>query len=289
MLNCYNPALDDFYADQKEDWDNELLNKMEDINMKFRKKPVEIEAVQFRTDTFIEVMDFCPVAKGMHYDEEKGQYYLTIPTLEGEMRASEGDYIIKGVKGEFYPCKPDIFAQTYEPVEDSTKSMMFKQAYEALKQGAKIKRPHWRGFWTKENGTITMHCKDGSVIPFLETEDIFVDLDNVVAEDWKVVEDYDVKQLNITTFTFGEAISNLKRGKKVARKGWNGKGQYIELATSISYVNTRSEIINVEHNDIGNKAIAFVGTSGVQMGWLASQSDMLAEDWIVHEDNGVQQ
>lgn len=50
--------------------------------------------------------------------------------------------------------------------------MEFKKAYEALKQGHKIKREHWKGYWVKENGTITMHCKDGSVIPFLETEDI---------------------------------------------------------------------------------------------------------------------
>ena len=52
--------------------------------------------------------------------------------------------------------------------------MDFKKAYEALKQGHKIKREHWRGYWVKEDGTITMHCKDGRVIPFLETEDIFV-------------------------------------------------------------------------------------------------------------------
>lgn len=44
--------------------------------------------------------------------------------------------------------------------------MEFKKAYEALKQGHKIKREHWKGYWVKENGTITMHCKDGSVIPF---------------------------------------------------------------------------------------------------------------------------
>lgn len=44
--------------------------------------------------------------------------------------------------------------------------MEFKKAYEALKQGHKIKREHWRGYWVKENGTITMHCKDGSIIPF---------------------------------------------------------------------------------------------------------------------------
>lgn len=80
---------------------------------------------------------------------------------------------------------------------------------------------------------------------------------------------------------FGKAIQLLKEGKKVQRQGWNGKNQYIELATNISYKNTNNEIINVEHDAIGNKAIAFVGTSGVQLGWLASQADMLAEDWKI--------
>lgn len=82
---------------------------------------------------------------------------------------------------------------------------------------------------------------------------------------------------------FGQAIEVLKNGKKAARKGWNGKNQYIELATNISYVNAIGDIVNCNHEAIGNKAIAFVGTSGVQMGWLASQADMLAEDWHVVE------
>ena len=82
---------------------------------------------------------------------------------------------------------------------------------------------------------------------------------------------------------FGEALEALKAGKKAARAGWNGKGQYIELATNISYMNASGQIVNCEHDAIGNKAIAFVGTSGVQMGWLASQADMLAEDWLVVE------
>lgn len=82
---------------------------------------------------------------------------------------------------------------------------------------------------------------------------------------------------------FGKALENLKEGKKVARKGWNGKNQYIELATNISYKNANEEIINTKHEAIGNKAVAFVGTSGVQIGWLASQADMLAEDWVVVE------
>lgn len=78
---------------------------------------------------------------------------------------------------------------------------------------------------------------------------------------------------------FGKAIKLVKEGKRAKREGWNGKNQYIELATNISYKNANGEIINVEHDAIGNNAIAFVGTSGVQLGWLASQADMLANDW----------
>lgn len=82
---------------------------------------------------------------------------------------------------------------------------------------------------------------------------------------------------------FGEAIKLLKQGKRLQRNGWNGKKQYIELATSISYKNMQDDLVNVNHDSIGNNAIAFVGTSGVQLGWLASQADMLAEDWRIAE------
>ena len=82
---------------------------------------------------------------------------------------------------------------------------------------------------------------------------------------------------------FGEAIEKAKLGSKIKREGWNGKTQYVELATCISYKNSRGEIVNCDHEDIGNRALAFVGTSGVQLGWLASQADMLAEDWDIAE------
>ena len=86
---------------------------------------------------------------------------------------------------------------------------------------------------------------------------------------------------------FGQALEVLKNGSKVAREGWNGKNQYIELATNVSYKNAQGEIINVNHDSMGNKAIAFAGTSGVQLGWLASQSDMLSEDWVIVLDRGI--
>lgn len=93
--------------------------------MKFRKKPVVIEAVQLNWRNWPEICDFLGILSARHVDtysdqcgeEATGWIELTIPTLEGDMIAKHGDWIIKGVKGEFYPCKPDIFATTYEAAE----------------------------------------------------------------------------------------------------------------------------------------------------------------------------
>ena len=158
--------------------------------------------------------------------------------------------------------------------------MKFIDALELLKQGKKIKLPSWSGYWVKEDDTVKMYCKDGRVLDIRESADVFYTLSNIASEDWKLAEDEEI-HLDVHTFTFGEAIRRLKVGQKVSRKGWNGKGQYIQLATGISYKLGAGKIVNCTHEDIGNKAIAFIGTSGVQMGWLASQADMLAEDWIV--------
>lgn len=101
-------------------------------------------------------------------------------------------------------------------------------------------------------------------------------------ESWSPVDAFEEAYRQCDALPFGLAIEAVKKGKKIARKGWNGKNQYVELASNISY-KADSEIVNCEHDAIGNKALAFVGTSGVQMGWLASQADMLADDWYIVE------
>lgn len=80
---------------------------------------------------------------------------------------------------------------------------------------------------------------------------------------------------------FGDAIKAVKAGCRISREGWNGKGQFVELATSISYKDPSGNDVECEHKAMGSKALAFVGTSGIQLGWLASQADMLAEDWHI--------
>ena len=86
---------------------------------KFRKKPVVIDAVVFtdNSEDIVNVTNFMgDDAVVINYNDPDNPKLL-VPTLEGNMYASVGDYIIKGVNGEFYPCKPDIFHKTYEEVE----------------------------------------------------------------------------------------------------------------------------------------------------------------------------
>lgn len=137
-----------------------------------------------------------------------------------------------------------------------------------------------------EKKTVIMHTKEGKEMDIRETERVIYTLSNILDDGWVLADEENCPELGgVATFGFDEAIKYLKRGMKVKRKGWNGKDQYIELATNVSFKTPNDEVINVDHVDMGNKAIAFHGTSGVQLGWLASQSDMLSEDWTFVEEN----
>jgi len=84
--------------------------------MRVRKKPVEVEAFQLTQDNAKKISEWCNGRLVEHSDNfEK---YIQILTLEGIMTARNGDYIIKGVHGEFYPCYPEIFEKSYEVIEE---------------------------------------------------------------------------------------------------------------------------------------------------------------------------
>lgn len=90
----------------------------------YRKKPVVIEAVVWNGDNLKEIIEFTGLDESAkkwsweEYEQVVKDFGLKIFTLEGSHMASVGDYIIRGVKGEFYPCKPEIFEMTYESVSD---------------------------------------------------------------------------------------------------------------------------------------------------------------------------
>ena len=83
----------------------------------YRKKPVEIEAFQFIEGATVPSWFGDAIDQGRVWYQGGDEPYYTIKTLEGEMKASLSDFIIRGVKGEIYPCKPDVFSATYERVQ----------------------------------------------------------------------------------------------------------------------------------------------------------------------------
>lgn len=92
--------------------------------MKVRKKPVVVEAIQWTGDNLSDIQEFVGDSLLLHEHDYRTSNSIrtvvtgiSIHTLEGEHYASIGDYIIKGVQGEFYPCKSDIFEQTYEVID----------------------------------------------------------------------------------------------------------------------------------------------------------------------------
>ena len=171
--------------------------------------------------------------------------------------------------------------------------MNFGQALEALKAGYKVRLSHWSGYWVRENDTVMMYCKDGSVIDIRQMQDVFYTLGNIASEDWELVDDCNF-DLNVHTFSFGEAIRRLRAGQKVARKGWNGKGMYLYLVHGTTV--DKEYLRNEAHAALAEDEIAMHNTGvaeflphidmrtangDVCVGWLASQTDMLAEDWEV--------
>lgn len=162
--------------------------------------------------------------------------------------------------------------------------MKFIEAFKAMKAGAKVKLPSWGGYWKydKAGDRIWMCCKDGAVIEIRETEALSYTLENICSEEWILADESNCPQLGgEATFSFGEAIKYLKRGMKVARKGWNGKGIYLEMQIPDEHSKMTLPYIYIVTNGlITDNPDAPKGV----VPWLASQTDMLSEDWVFVED-----
>ena len=102
-------------------------------------------------------------------------------------------------------------------------------------------------------------------------------------ESWSPREVFEKCYRRIDGMNFGLALEAAKMGRRIARAGWNGKGQYVELGVDFEYCTIDGADGHAHHEDIGSRALVFVGTRGRQVGWLASQADMLANDWRIVE------
>ena len=212
---------------------------------KWRKKPVVIEAFQWTGDKdqhgepewICQAIAECKVAVFPDH--------LAIETLEGILRAERGDWIIRGIKGELYPCKPDIFAATYEPAdaapENGEDSLIFQLQGLGEDFGcpAGMRRIEW-----------------------LRTQ-----LTKLRA--------FETNAFNLDGADFADALMWLKEGHRVRRDGWNGKGLWLEYIEPHSSVDL--PFIRLSYPVPGNGSLPY--PDGARVPWAPSQTDMLATDW----------
>lgn len=172
--------------------------------------------------------------------------------------------------------------------------MKFIEAFKIMKEGGKIKLPSWGGYWywDAEKRTIMMKCRiaDSDVgkdlLDIRETKRVEYTIRNILSDEWIVADEQNTPVLGgEATFSFSEAIKYMKRGLKVARRGWNGKSMFLFLADDIEFT-TDADLACVSHleGDITQRSIVMkTADDHFCVGWLASQADMLSEDWVVVE------
>lgn len=159
--------------------------------------------------------------------------------------------------------------------------MRFEQAFERMKQGAKVKLPSWGGYWCwdAEKETIMMHCRpqdtdkgQGPVLDIRETQRVDYTLQNILSDEWMIADEGNTPVLGgESTFSFGDAIKYLKRGLKVTKKSWHKSGMYLELQ------------IPDDHSKMTAPYIYITIDGNYRIPWHPSQADALEEDWVFVE------
>lgn len=160
--------------------------------------------------------------------------------------------------------------------------MIFKEVLEVMKKGAKVKLPSWGGYWywDDDKKTIIMHTRDGEELDIRQTDRPEYTFSNVASDEWQVADEKNCPELGgVATFSFGDAIKYLKRGLKVSRKGWNGKEMYLFLADGEDLTSCLSE----GDFECASSVCMKTAQNTICVGWLASQADMLSEDWTFFE------
>lgn len=182
--------------------------------------------------------------------------------------------------------------------------MTFKEAFEAMKRGAKVRLPGWLAYywyWDVEKQTIMTHSKPlftGGEENETDIKDERVGrvFDDMLREDWMIANEENCPILcDKAVFSFGDAITYLKKGRKVARKGWSDKGAFLYMTTGsvVGLDRMKPETANYLRNFCEDKGMDEIeicphidmktADNKLVVGWLASQADMLAEDWVFAE------
>lgn len=159
--------------------------------------------------------------------------------------------------------------------------MLFREAFELMKQGKKLKLPSWAGYWywSKDKQTIIMHTKDGVDMDIRETQIPDYTFSNIASDEWVLADDQNCPELGgEATFGFGDAYKFLERGLRVTKKSWHKAGMFLTMQRPDEHSKMTQQYVYivttglVSDNENAPKGI---------VPWAPSQTDMAAKDWVV--------
>lgn len=169
--------------------------------------------------------------------------------------------------------------------------MNFSEAFEAMQKGKKVKLPSWAGYWVWEDDSIKLHCKDGKVIDIRETVDVKYTFSNIISDEWIIAGEENCTLLGGTSlFDFGSALKLVKKGVKITRTGWNGKGMFVVYQKGYPEgIPCNAQTANawgMKEGDLFKCSpyLQIKCADGSHSMWVPSINDILAEDWEVYKD-----
>lgn len=171
-------------------------------------------------------------------------------------------------------------------------TMLFKEAFECMKEGKKVRLPEWIGYWMITNDKIYIHCSDGKLMDFCETQNPIETVSFMMRDDWEIViVDHDDLRVP-AVMDFSEALRHVKLGNKICRDGWNGKGMFVVYQKGypdgIPCNKQTAEAWGMREGDLFKcrPYLQIKNVDGSHSMWVPSIGDVLATDWRLY--NGDQ-
>ena len=169
--------------------------------------------------------------------------------------------------------------------------MNFAEILAYMKQGGKVKRPHWGGFWEMQDGTIIIHTKDGEVFDLFDTKMKEYTLDCMAADDFIPAADSNTPILGgVARMDFSHALHLLKKGVPMTREGWNGKGLFVVMQKAypdgIPCNKQTADAWGMEEGELFKcEPYMQINTvHGSHSMWVPSITDLFAADWVVKKE-----
>lgn len=169
--------------------------------------------------------------------------------------------------------------------------MVFKEAFDLMKECKKVRLPEWIGYWLIANDNVYIHRSNGNLMDLRETQNPIETISFMMRDDWEIVSDDNNEPHSPAMMDFGEALKHVKLGNKICRDGWNGKGMFVVYQKGypdgIPCNKQTAEAWGLNEGDLFKcrPYLQIKNVDGSHSMWVPSIGDVLATDWHLYVED----